>query len=154
MEYSGTDSVSIAFSQPPLVEITDPISEENSNSAYIYVDIDYTGLPDDEDIAQADKMRVEFSVTEAMSDYSLKLTSGDMSDDKYQIYSLVAGVETGPLDLTASNLAGQEEYVLYIDMTLMKDKNIREFTITARDSSDAEGAATFTLLRRSLFPLD
>lgn len=155
---TGTAEVIITYIRPPVVEIEDPKPDSNDTSQYIYVDIDYTGLSSDgEYMDAAEEMRIVFSVSEAMSEVLLKVSSEgtDLSAAEYSIFAYDGTVETGPLDLTLAYPGETEElYVLYLPMSLMTDRNSREFTITATDEYNVSGAASFTLLRRSLFPLD
>ncbi|NLJ97635.1 MAG: DUF5057 domain-containing protein [Clostridiales bacterium] len=153
MGHSGTDSVSLAFNQLPVLEIIDP------SSKFAYVDVDYTGLADDQDMVQADAIEVKFRVSQISSNYTLSLKSGDTilnygEGEDYTLYTYVGGVKgSEPITPTYQN-SSDMDFILYINMSTMKNINSRDFTITATDTSTKEGSDSLTLLRRSLFPLD
>lgn len=151
-----TENVWIKFINPPVVTVIKPIAEENSKSKYIYVDIDYNDLVDDgHNMNQAAWLDIIFKVEAAITDVYLRLESGDelLPTDSYEIYEYDGVITSGPLDLGNTH-SGNSEYALRLPMSFMTNRNIREFKIIAEDLNGQAGSDTFTLLRRSLFPLD
>jgi hypothetical protein len=153
---SATTNVWIKYTNPPVVEIIEPISESNTISKYIYIDIDYSDIIDDEGyMNQAGWMEIIFSITESLTDVHLKLESGGLSvpTDEYNICIYDGTSNRDALDLSLAH-SGNQEYVLQLKMSSMSNLNVREFRIIAEDMYVQEGSDSFTLLRRSLFPLD
>jgi|LSQX01.1.fsa_nt_gb hypothetical protein len=155
---TASTDVWIKYTQLPVVTIKEPISESSSTMKYIYLDIDYNDLLDDEEyMDQAGYMEIIFSVNEALSDVSLRLESmgADIPIEDYRICAYDGTANRDPLDLSLYHPGDPEtEYLLQLKMSLMINRNIREFKIIAKDTYGQEGSDSFTLLRRSLFPLD
>lgn len=158
MDISGTDAVSIAFDQPPLVTIKEPISESSSTMKYIYLDIDFNELLDEAGyMNQAGYIEIIFSVSEALSDVLLRVESdgSELVAGDYNICAYDGTANRNPLDLSLYHQGDPEtRYILQLKKSLMTNRNIREFEIIAKDIYEQEGSDSFTLLRRSLFPLD
>ena len=162
---TGTDSISIAFSQPPIVVIIDPVPGPSASVQYINVDIDYSTVAVDEDYLDSEPpLRVEFEVTNAMtptvklSFYSDSDSLMDGGDDDVMVYRMANGVqETNPISAGVEVLNDSTTtYALYIPAEFIKDRNIRNLKITAYDNNSptTSGDVTVVILRRSLFPLD
>lgn len=152
MGYSGTDSVSLSYSQIPEIEITDP------SSGFVYVDVDYTGLADDQDMTRTDDIEIKFTVSYVNTgSYEIIIESGGEpltfgEDGDYTLHT-----DAGDLINPGTPIVNTEEmaFILSIKSSTMKNINIKDFTIIARDTSSAKEREAFvTLLRRSLFPLD
>ena len=151
--HSGTDTVGLAYSQPLELDITDP------STKFAYVDMDYTGLTDDQDMLQTEDIEIRFSVSQVSINYTLSLKSGETileyGDDKdYTLYTYSGGTAGSESIIPTYSNTSDMDFVLYINMSTMKNMNIREFTIVATDSSSQQDSDSFKLLRRSLFPLD
>ena len=76
-----------------------------------------------------------------------------MPTDEYNICIYDGTSNRDALDLSLAH-SGNQEYVLQLKMSSMSNLNVREFRIIAEDMYVQEGSDSFTLLRRSLFPLD
>ena len=155
MGYSGTDSVSFAYNQLPEVEITDPLSK------FAYVDVDYTGLINDQDMVQTKPIEIKFTVSQVDSNYTIALKSGDRElvygeTEDYTLYTYVGGVKGSEPITETYEKTRDMDFILYINMSTMYNSNSKDFNITAitRDTPAKEGTDSFTLLRRNLFPLD
>ena len=152
--HSGTDSVGLAYSQPLELDITDP------STKFAYIDMDYTGLTDDQDMLEAEDIEIQFAVSQVSSSYTLSLKLGETTileygDDKdYTLYTYSGEVQGSESITPAYTNTSDMNFILYINMSTMKDINIGEFTIIATDSSSRQDSDSFKLLRRSLFPLD
>ncbi|MBH1939790.1 DUF5057 domain-containing protein [Mobilitalea sibirica] len=145
--------VILKYISPPVVTIEDPVPISNSSAQYIYVDIDFS----EDDISLEGMQEVIFKVEKdiAMPAVNISITAEgenlmDGGADDVTVNKLVDGIEQPLILPTDSGL-----YKLYLPLTLMRDKNSREITITAEDITYGyNGSATVILLRRSLFPLD
>lgn len=150
----GSDAVSLAFSQPIELEIDLP------EAKFAYLDIDFTGLDNDQDIVQSQAIEIQFTVSQVSSDYTLSLKLGETvlsfdggDSDDYSLYTYSGGAQGSvaikPDYVNTSDMS----FILYVNASTMRNLNIGEFTIIATDSS-GQASDSFKLLRRSLFPLD
>ncbi len=159
--YTGTDAVSIAFSQPPQITILDPLPVTSHSTLYLYMDLDYLQEAANEEYLNSEApLRVVFRVSEAvtptvhLSFYSGtdSLTDGETDDIVLKLIT-GSGDETTVTPPTAAT-ASEASYALYIPAAFMKNRNVRELTITATDTAGASADASVVIQRRSLFPLD
>jgi hypothetical protein len=156
---AGTLEVNLIYDQLPEIVIDDPhpINNETADKDYIYVDIDFNSIDTSEDsMNEANQLRVVFTVGESNTNVLLSVTSEgnpltDGSGDEVMIYPASDDMGT-ELNLTEAHPIGQ--YIMYIPMSLMKNHNSREITITATNLDGKVGKKSVTLIRRSLFPLD
>ncbi len=159
--HAGTDSVSIAFSQPPVITIVDPVPVSSASELYLYVDIDYSAVAVDEEYLNSEPpLRVVFTVSGAVTPtVNLSFFSGaasltDGGEDDIVVKRITStGTEVTVTPATASTSA-ESSYALYIPATFIKGQNTRKLVITATDTTGVSGTASVNILRRSLFPLD
>jgi hypothetical protein len=159
--HMGTDTVSIALIQPPIVTIVDPQPVSSHSALYLYVDIDQLEEAANEDYLNTEPpQRVVFEVTGAMTPtvtlgfYSGSESLTDGGEDDIEVKLLTdSGAEVTVSPATAPT-ASEASYALYIPAAFIKNRNVRELRITATDTAGAAGEATVILQRRSLFPLD
>ena len=157
--------VYIKIEQMPIVTIVDPVPLGSETPQIIYADIDMSTVGTDmELLIAAGTKDIKFEVDMEIADsesvvLELEVTSGgttltDVDPQQVTICKIIDGVVGPPLNITELSTISIGDYVLKIPMTLMADRNNREFTISATDTFGNSGSAAFNLLRRSLFPLD
>lgn len=157
----GTDAVSIALSQPPLVAIVDPLPVSSHSALYLYVDIDHLEEAANEDYLNSEPAkRVVFEVSGAvtptvtLSFYSGSESLTDGGEDDIVVKLITESKEEITLSPATAPTASEASYALYIPAAFIKNRNVRELRITATDTAGASGEATVIMQRRSLFPLD
>lgn len=153
---SAALDVWLKSTKPPRVTIKEPKADTNAIAKYIYLDIDYSDILNDEEYMDgAGFTEIVFSVSEALTDVYLRLESGGspLATDDYFICEYDGSATRTPLDLSLVH-SGDRDYVLQLKKSSMANVNVRELTIVAEDLYGQEGSDSFMLLRRSLFPLD
>ncbi len=150
--HAGTDSVSIAFSQPPVITILDPATDPSKTELYMYMDLDYSvDAPDEQYLATEPDLNIKFKV-DALMNYNLTYTSNPEIPE----YGILDDVDVSVISEDSTEPGVSGTYELHIPAYFIRDINVRRLTITASDRINAnlKDEFTFIISRRSLFPLD